>query len=86
MLTAAAPAASPQPARVGPPAPTGRRAAWTEDMMSDPKEAILAVQTVRNSVTGVSILSAVLAALASALLNIITDPAKLAQARAGWSG
>ena len=48
-------------------------------MVQESKEAIVAVQTLRNSVTGVAILAASDAALASALLQIITDPTKIDQ-------
>lgn len=46
---------------------------------ADPKEGINAVQTIRNTVLGVSILAAASAVIGSQLINVLTDPTKLNQ-------
>jgi len=55
------------------------RGLWAHVMMSSGKEGIVAVQTIRNMIISVSILAAAEAALASQMLNLLTDPARLAR-------
>jgi len=55
------------------------RSLWSEIMMSNSKEGINAVHTIRNMIISVSLLAAAEATLISQLLNILTDPARLEQ-------
>ncbi|KAL4448062.1 hypothetical protein ABPG75_005281 [Micractinium tetrahymenae] len=55
------------------------RKEWVVLLSQDTKEGINAVQTVRNLIIAVSILAAATAALASTLINLMTDAQKLQQ-------
>ncbi|KAI8108592.1 hypothetical protein M9434_006617 [Picochlorum sp. BPE23] len=55
------------------------RSLWAHVMMSDKREALAAVHTVRNLIISVSLLAAAQASLIAQLLNILTDPTKLEQ-------
>jgi uncharacterized membrane protein len=55
------------------------RSLWAGAMMADEKEGITAAQTIRNMVLGVSILAGGVTLLASQLLLLLTDSARLEQ-------
>eukprot|EP00887_Chlorella_sp_A99_P003099 scaffold9.g3099.t1 len=57
-----------------------RRGEWMAMLMeADPKEAILAVQTLRNQVTGVGLLSAAMGVIAAQMVALLVDASKLEQ-------
>lgn len=55
------------------------RGLWAHVMMSDGREGLTAVHTIRNMIISVSLLAAAEAALIAELINLLTDPVRLAR-------